>query len=355
MDEELIQAMTSAIESKDVTELDRLLELNPVIWGSDLSLIRECHSSGEVAFVTVLKKLAFEDFDQGLQIYINRCWPVISRVDVRAVLGWCITDAASTKCTRVLLETALECTPAYVKSRAVFLFANYFHFYDIAERAARMPRFKVENKLRVRYKNQLMSFWQLPLHDAVCHHQLAIVELLLVERGANVDGLDEGITPLVISCQLIHPNMVALLLRHGANANGPPRFCTEIQTVLAELTKEQSRLRGIVANLPMDRRTRSKTLSEKSEYIMELLIDGGLTKPNKRFIKYSAVYSLLSPATRKRLKKLNTEVRPLVKLSLLKVRQMVRRRCEGIRFSAAVDNLDIPDSVKKLITFRVRI
>lgn len=65
--------------------------------------------------VTLLKKLAFEDFEQGLRSDINRCWSVISREDARAVLGWCITDAASTKCTRVLLEAAIECTPCSLR------------------------------------------------------------------------------------------------------------------------------------------------------------------------------------------------------------------------------------------------
>lgn len=39
-----------------------------------------------------------------------------------------------------------------------------------------------------------MLFWQFPLHDAVSHHQLPMVELLIVERGAAVDALDGGMS-----------------------------------------------------------------------------------------------------------------------------------------------------------------
>lgn len=158
--------------------MEYLLQMKPGMWGSDVTSYREYHSNDEHCSyslspsyyndvkkdwpfyaedtctrrevkrklnhikVTLLKKLAFEDFEQGLRSYINRCWSVISREDTRAVLGWCITDAASTKCTRVLLEAAIECTPAYVESRAVFLFSNFF-----LERAARMPSFKVTSRL----------------------------------------------------------------------------------------------------------------------------------------------------------------------------------------------------------------
>lgn len=73
-----------------------------------------------------------------------------------------------------------------------------------------MPTFRVNRRLRVRYQNHPTFVWALPLHDAIAHHQLAIVELLITERGAAVDKQSvECITPLELVVRKLHEKVIA--------------------------------------------------------------------------------------------------------------------------------------------------
>lgn len=260
-------------------------------------------------------------------------------------------------CTRVLLEAAVEGKPKYVSRRAIFCFANFVRLHDIAETVARMPTFKAEGHLRIHYQNQPLLFWTFPLHDAVAHHQATIVEVLIVERGASVDKQStEHITPLAIACALVYPNLVKKLLHHqGANPNVPSMFSMESQRCLTALTKQQDKHRGVIANLPMDRGTeRTRRLTEKADYILELLVKAGLTHPRRRFIRRSAMKCHLSSEMQQRLRRLGCEMRSLKILALARVRTIISRQCRGIHFCDKVDTLDVPEDLKRKITFCIR-
>lgn len=209
--------------------------------------------------------------------------------------------------------------------------------------------------MRAIFDGEELRVWDLPLHEAIANHQLTMAEYFLVVKGAAVDSLSFGITPLMVACHLVLPNAVVLLLRHGSNPNYPPNFNKKTRAILSKLTKYQRNCRGTVTNLPMDRgSTRIKTLSEKSDYILQLLVESGLTDPQNRFLHRSTMRVHFSQATQQRFKSLNLEIRPLRILALTKVRENIRLRCGGIGFFASVCDLNIPDSVKKQISFRVR-
>lgn len=53
------------------------------------------------------------------------------------------------------------------------------------------------------------------LHDLCRRGQLSQVESLL-ERGADVNAILHGETPLHVACSSGHPNIVRLLIRYGA-------------------------------------------------------------------------------------------------------------------------------------------
>lgn len=133
---------------------------------------------------------------------------MVTKEDAGEALSWCMAHGKSRMGTRVLLEAAVYGAPKFISKRAIFFFANFTRLYDISERVARISTLKTDNRLRVYYQNQPMLVWALPLHDAVGHHQVAIVEVLIVERGAAVDKQStEKITPLDIACALIYPTV----------------------------------------------------------------------------------------------------------------------------------------------------
>lgn len=248
MSEGLINSMVLIIQNKDFLEFIRLVELTPEPWSSSCKYFRASDTN-----ITLLVKLTVEGYAMGIQSFLNRCWQRISKEDAREALFWCVTHGTSSLCIRVLLEAAIERKPAYISRRAAFYFANFIGLYDISERVVRIPTFKPEKTLRLYYQNDRVPVWALPLHDAVAHHQVAIAELLIVERGAAVNVQSNGqIVPLAIACQLIYSCLVVLLLRHGANPNVPSMFTTKSQRRLRKLTKEHAERRGEVANLPMD-------------------------------------------------------------------------------------------------------
>lgn len=178
-----------AIENKDVAVVEQLLKQEPEVWGSEHKRLLQAHGNDEFSNVTLMRKLAIEGFDQGIRKYADLCWPFISREDTWDVLRWCITVKA-TRCARVLLESALEPTPTSITSHEVFMISNYLRLYDVAEMAARMTSFEVKDQFRAYDNNLQMRFWRLALHAAVSHHQLGQVRILLVERGAEVNALD---------------------------------------------------------------------------------------------------------------------------------------------------------------------
>lgn len=196
MSDAQIDSMKLAIANKDFAQFVRLLELTPDLWNSGSKPFQESEHSR----VTLLHKLTTERFAIGLQWYLNRCWQTVTKEDAHESLVSCMTHGTSTMCTRVLLEAATEEKPKFVSKRAVFYLANFTGLYDISERVANIPTFRTDSRLRVRFQDQPVRAWALPLHDAVAHHQVTIVEILIAERGAAVDKEStEQITPLAIA------------------------------------------------------------------------------------------------------------------------------------------------------------
>lgn len=120
------------------------------------------------------------------------------------------------------------------------------------------------------------------------------------------------------------------------------------------MNRQHSRHLGLIGSLPMVRgKERTRLLSEEADYILEMLIKAGLTDPKKRFIHNSSLRHHLSRPMMQRLKWLDCEVRKLKSLALAKVRTIVTQRCNGIRFLATVNSLEIPVDVKEKLTFSV--
>lgn len=351
---EATEAMRLAIRRRDLAAFQTVFERRLDLWTSNSKVFFE--SRRKKTFVTLLHKLATSEYVDGLRYYLQRAWQGISNDDAATALSYAMNFGTSLQFIHTLLEAAVVGKPPYIPSRVIYFCAMIKRLYDLAERSVRMPDFSVKGHLLLRRPSRPHFVWDLPLHDAVANHQVRIVEMLVVERNAAVDSLSIArISPLMVACHLVYPNAVVQLLRHGANPNFPPVITYHSRVALPKLTKRQARDRGVVANLPMDRGlARSRTLSEKADYILELLIEAGLTNPKKRFIQHSSMKRHLSQPVLQRLKRLNTEVRSLKTLALVKFREMIRRRCNGVQFFATVGALDIPDSVKKQITFRVR-
>lgn len=74
---------------------------------------------------------------------------------------------------------------------------------------------------------------------------------------------------------------------------------------MKKLTNDSSQDRGTVAvnvSLPLGAGpSRTQPLTDKSDYIVQLLMEAGLTKPKKSFLKNYVVFRHLSPAMVERL------------------------------------------------------
>lgn len=319
---EAIEAMRLAISGRNLAAFQSVLERRLDLWTSTSKVFFE---SSEKSFVTLLQKITANEFEQVLRCYLQNCWKVISHDDAQTSLSWCMNFGKSQTFLHTLLEAAIDGKPPFIGSREVFTCAMLKREYQLAEQAAWMPDFDVRNHMFALRFSDLGSIWDLPLHDAVANHQLNIIEFLVVDRLAAVDSLSIAkISPLMVACDLVYPNVVVQLLRHGADPNLPSIVTYQSCIELMKLTRRQAKDRGLVTNLPMDRGpVRARNLSEKADYILELLIEAGLTNPKKRFIQHSAIKRYLSQVMLQRLKNLNAEIRSLETLALVMVRNVV--------------------------------
>lgn len=339
-----IQAMDLAIRRRDLDGFKTILDQNPDFWNSTSRFLRE--SIRNERSVTLLRKLAIFGFDEALEYYLDTCYTLVSSADATDVL----CSAISARAARLVLKSSLDHWPIYFESRFIFQSAMQLRLFDLAERSIFLPDF--DQKVRLMVKPPAL-IWDLPIHDAVAHRQIDILELLF-EKGAEVDCFSLArFTPMMVAVHLIYPSVVVRLLQHGADPNAPPAILQSSLVTMRNLTKALKSDRGIAADgLSETGSQRVDSLTSKSDYILQLLAEGGLTHPKKRFIFCSSVKRHLSPDMSLRLKNLDLEVRSLKILALVTTRKAIRRRCRGVGFAKAVDSLSVCESLRKLISLR---
>lgn len=352
---EAVAKMKRTIRAKDLDAFKEILEQRLDLWTAGKKYFRK--SRRMMDNVTLLYKLAMSDFTEGLLWYLQRCWQTVEPLDARGALSRTVITRKSTSRTvsKILLEAALAKAPQFLNNRMIYYYAMRTGNYDVAEQVVMQPEFQVN----IRFRQSIHETWHLPIHDAVAHHQVKTIEIM-VERGVKVDSLSNGvISGMMVACHLVYPHIVALLLRHGADPNYPPinTSTSEIENSLGLLTIRVRQERGRAVNEPTALElgiNRNTSLTNKADYIVELLIEAGLRNPQKRFIDHSITKRHLSPEMANRLKKLNYEMRSLKALSFVKVRNIIRHRCKGVQFFKIVHSLPIPDWMKKEVTFMAR-
>lgn len=72
-----------------------------------------------------------------------------------------------------MLEEALAKTPDFINYGDIFHYAMKSGNFHIAEQVVQFPEFKYDEDMPI------LSRWHLPMHTAVSHHQVNIVELLV--------------------------------------------------------------------------------------------------------------------------------------------------------------------------------
>lgn len=343
---QVIHAMDLAIHHRDLEGFKTILDQNTDLWSSASKLLRESNRSPNL--VTLLRKLAIFGFDEGMEHYLDTCYSLISSTDAMDVLCSDISSRAA----RLILRSSIEHWPIYFTSRIIFQSAMQLRLFDIAERSVFLPDFDQRVRLTVQPPALILD---LPIHDAVAHRQKDILELLL-QTGAEVDWISLArFTPMMVALHMIYPSMVVKLLQHGADPNAPPAILQSSLVTMRNLTKALKTDRGIAADgLSESGHERTQSLADKSDFILQLLVEGGLTKPKQRFINSSTVRCHLSPEMSLRLRNLDFEIRSLKILALVKVREAIRQRCRGVGFAEAVNSLSVCESVKKLISLRLR-
>lgn len=162
----------------------------------------------------------------------------------------------------------------------------------------------------------------------------------------------------MLACHLVYSTVVVYLQRHGTNPNYPSARIGRSETeLMTGLTRDLRHERGASADnltpqeIGIDR---SESLTAKADYIVQLLLDAGLTFPRKRFLRHSLLKRHISPEMAQRLKNRNMDIRSLEELALLKVRNYIRFRCDGIHFCRMVNALQIHNWIKAKITFKSR-
>lgn len=353
IDPDSVEAMKKAIRTRDFDSFIRVLNDRRELWTSGYRLFVESRRSGQS--VTLLQKLATCEYNEALQYYLHNCWQTVSVEEIKSTMYQVRLEGAAKPIMRSLLEAAINNKPQFLQIREIFDNAMRQRMYDIAERTVQLPSFETN----ARSKIPLQLQWHLPIHEAVMHRQTTTIELL-VGKGANVNSLSNGqITPIMVACHLLYLNVVIQLLLHGSSPNFPPSSAATHLLTLRGLTKKHCADRGITPNYQnvLQQRTNSQSegLTEDADRIIEVLIEAGLRHSNKSIDRYSTLKRYISTSMTNRFKQLDCEARPLKMLALVATRDYIRRKCRGINFFEAVDELLIPVYVKKLLTFRVRL
>lgn len=205
-DNEAVEAMKHAIKHRDLATFESLLEQKPQLFASDSKWFPESRRCKDG--VTLLLKLTSTEYVDELRSYLQRCWQTISSDDANSSLVWSMNFCSSKQIPRILFEAGIEGKPQYMSSRGLYFSSMALRFYDLAKRAAKMPDFSVTSRMKVLFDGEELRVWDLPLHEAVANHQLAIAEFLFMVKEAPVDSLSFRVTSLMAACHLVLPNAV---------------------------------------------------------------------------------------------------------------------------------------------------
>ncbi|XP_056153963.1 neurabin-1 [Lampris incognitus] len=100
---------------------------------------------------------------------------------------------------------------------------------------------------------KLETSWAMGIHVCMMYNALETA-LVLLQKGAAVNRMPNGKTPLHVACEVSHADCVVLLLAHGAKVNGislsghtPLHYCISSQSVECA---RQLLLQGAKVNMP---------------------------------------------------------------------------------------------------------
>lgn len=356
-EEEYLRQMSVAIDNRDFESFVKILNDCPHLWTPDKLVFYS--SPQTVLKITTLHKLAVENFSAALEFYLEKYWRRIPAWNAQ----YALQRASKEHCeaaVHVLIKSAICMKTEFLSQREAYYFALESRNSDLAEQIVETSTFDVDQPIKsINFSN--LNMWHVPLHNAVAHHQLKIAEMLLL-RGAKVDCLSNcDISPMMIACYLVYPTIVVLLLRHGSSPNyrREYKFTSEMIACMKKLAQNLNKDRGTAAvneSVPLETGpSRNQSLSDKSNYIVELLVEAGLAKPNKNsFLMQSVVYRHMSPSMRERFKHLPYDIRSLRSLALVQLRNDIRQKCDGIRFFSTVQEMEIPGWVKDMLTLKSR-
>lgn len=349
--------MDNAIINKDFESFQRIVNNSPHMWTPEKLTF---HASPETTLkITILHKLALADFCEALDLYIKNNWNSIPLWNVQYALQ-CATKKKRKAAVSVLLKAAIAEKPAFLSDREIYFFALRSVNNEIAQQLVQSATFDVNTPIAsINFTN--VDMWHVPLHNAVAFHEMKTAEVLLL-RGAKVDSLSNcGISPMIVACNLVYPTIVALLLRHGSNPNDPRDFIVtpEIRLCVKKLSRSLKKDRGTAAmneSVPLETGpSRTQSLVDKSNYLLQLLLDAGLAGPiQSSFVMRTAAYRHLSPEMKQRLKNLPCEIRSLRSLALAQLRNDIGQKCDGIQYFSTVQNMSIPVWVKDMLTLKSR-